>query len=381
MRIIHLCLASVYVDGRSYQENELIRQHVSDGHEVLVVASTENHDPRGRTVFVEPGDYLGEEGARVLRIPYRAMLPGRLGPKLRAHPGVRGILDDFAPDSILFHGLCGWELLTVAAYGEDNPSVLVYADCHADWNNSARSFLSREILHKRFYRAIVQKALPRLRKLLCTTPGVMDFAEEVYQVPRERLELFPLAGHPVPDERYGPARRRARARHGVQDGQILFVQSGKQTRRKKLLESLRAFAQVPDPRFRLVIVGSLFDDIRSEAEALIAADPRVSFAGWQSVEELNDLLCGADVYLQPGTQSVTMQNSLCARCAVVIDDVPSHRIHHEGNGWLINPEQPLEAILREISQGPERIGPMGDASYRIAKERLDYAVLANRVLR
>lgn len=381
MRIVHLCLASVYVDGRSYQENELIRQHVADGHEVLVVASTENHDGDGRTVFVEPGEYVGDDGARVLRIPYDKLLPGRLGPKLRAHPNVRGILDDFAPDSILFHGLCGWELLTVANYGRDNPSVLVYADCHADWNNSARSFLSRELLHKWFYRSIIHRALPRLRKVLCTTPGVMDFVEEVYQVPRDRLELFPLAGHPVPDDKYGSARARGRARHEVQDDQILFVQSGKQTRRKKLLESLRAFAQVPDPRFRLVIVGSLFEDIRSEAEALIAADPRVLFAGWQSVAELNDLLCGADVYLQPGTQSVTMQNSLCARCAVVIDDVPSHRIHHEGNGWLINAEHPLEDILQEISDQPEQIEVMGEASYRIAKDRLDYAVLADRVLR
>jgi glycosyltransferase involved in cell wall biosynthesis len=308
------------------------------------------------------------------------MLPGPLGPKLRIHRKVRGILVDFAPESILFHGLCGWELLTVADYARDNPSVLLYADCHADWNNSARSFLSREILHKRFYRGIIQKALPRLRKVLCTTPGVMDFVEEVYRVPRERLELFPLAGHPVSDETYVRARARARARHGIEDDQILFVQSGKQTRRKKLLESLRAFAQVSAPGFRLVIAGSLFDDIRSEAEALIAADPRVSFAGWQSVEELNDLLCGADVYLQPGTQSVTMQNSICARCAVVIDDVPSHRIHHDGNGWLINPDHPLEAILREISDNPERLGPMGEASYQIAKDRLDYAVLAERVL-
>ena len=41
MKIAHICLSCFYIDGFSYQENELVRQNVSDGHDVLVITSTE----------------------------------------------------------------------------------------------------------------------------------------------------------------------------------------------------------------------------------------------------------------------------------------------------------------------------------------------------
>ena len=46
MKIIHLCLSCFYIDNYRYQENELVREHVTDGHEVLVVASTDRKSTR-----------------------------------------------------------------------------------------------------------------------------------------------------------------------------------------------------------------------------------------------------------------------------------------------------------------------------------------------
>lgn len=380
MKIVHMCLANFFIDGRAYQENELVRQHVRDGHDVTVLASTENHDDRGRTVFVEPTTYTGAEGARVVRIPYHPWIPRFLAPKLRIHRNVSAMLEEMAPDVVIFHGLVGFELLTAVRFSREHPQVVLHADCHADYDNSARTFLSRYLLHGLYYRGIVRRALPELGGVLCTTMSVMQFVHQVYGVPEDRLEFFPLAGHPVPEDRYHRLRRQKRSELGLTSEHILIIQSGKQTRRKKLLESLEAFVDLPDDRFRLVIAGSLFDDIRSRAEVLISRDDRITFVGWQSVEDLNALLCAADVYLQPGTQSVTMQNSLCAHCAVVIDDVPSHRVYHCGNGWLINEQNTLKDIFHAIAEDPEQLEAMQSASFEFAKATIDYRKLATRLL-
>ena len=380
MKIAHLCLSCFYIDGHSYQENELVREHVSQGHDVLIVASTENLGRDGKLTYNRPGEYLGEENAQVIRLPYREFLPQKIMRKLRIHPGVYDCLENFQPDVIFFHGLCGWELLTVARYKRAHPEVLFYADSHEDWHNSARSFVSRELLHKRYYGPILRRALPQIEKLLCISTETMDFVEEAYSIAPDRLEFFPLAGHPIPDQLYSKLRKSTRASLGVEDHHIVFVQSGKQTVTKKLIESLNAFATTPDPDFRLLIVGVLFDDIREEGQRLIDADTRVTFLGWKNASELTEILAAADIYLQPGTQSVTMQNSLGAHCAVILNDVKSHAFYLRDNGWLINGEHTLDQIMAEVSARKSELVQLQDASYQIAQEFLDYSKLAKRVL-
>lgn len=376
MRIAHLCLSNWYVDGVFYQENELIAQHVRDGHDVLVIASTETVR-EGKLDYVEPSRFVGPEGARVIRLDYR-LWPPKLARKLRVHAGVYRLLLEFKPDAILFHGACGWEVVTAARYARKHPHVKFYIDSHEDHYNSARNFLSREVLHKIYYRMCLSWALPEAKKILCISTETMDFVERIYNVPREKLEFFPLGGRPVASKEYRGRRAETRNRMGMADGDILIVQSGKQTRRKKLLDSLDAFASAAPANAHLFIVGSLGPDIRDEAGRRIASTPRVTFLGWRNVEELTDLLCAADVYLQPGTQSVTMQHSLCCHCAVVIDDVPSHRVYIDGNGWLINDDVPLEKAIAQLDQVD--LGKMRERSYVIASRLLDYAVLSKRVL-
>ena len=377
MRIAHLCLSNFYIDGRSYQENELVRQHHDAGHEVLVLASTETHSSEGKLAYVRPGDY-DDNGVTIRRLPYRGWLPKKVMIKLRMHPGVYGELTRFAPDSILFHGTCGYELLAAARYAREHKHVRFYIDSHEDWNNSARTFVSREVLHRRFYGPILRKAAPCAGKILCVSSESIDFVHDLYEIPRDQLEWYPLGGSPVAPSEYEHRRVATRARLGLTDENKLFVQSGKQTRRKRLLEALSAFASVDDPDLRLVLVGVLGDDIRADAEPLIAADDRVDFVGWKNPAELTDLLCAADVYLQPGTQSATMQHSLCCHCAVILDNVPAHELYKNDNGWFIDATHELAKAV-EAAAGSDQLQAMGERSFQFASERLDYRRLADRV--
>lgn len=379
MKIVHVCLSSFFMDGHLYQENELVLAHVSMGYEVLVIASTEVFNEHGHIVYVQPSEYTGGEGARVIRLPYRRSLPHAFARRFRSYTGVKAILDDFAPDAIMFHGSSAWELLTVADYVQKHPNVIFHIDSHADANNSGQNWVSREVLHRRFYAPILRRSMRFSGRLLCVSLSVMDFARNVYHIPDDRLEFFPLGGRIPPTDACDAMRRNVRETLGIDDDTILIIQSGKQDYRKKLPHSLRALAQVDDPNLRLVIAGVLQSDVKEECEALIDADPRVTFLGWQSSNELTKLLCAADVYLQPGSQSATMQHSLCCGCAVILDAVASHEPYVDGNGWLISNQSELLDTLRAIKKTD--VVAMQQKSLDFARKNLAYSSLAARLTR
>jgi glycosyltransferase involved in cell wall biosynthesis len=380
MKIVHICLSCFYIDNYSYQENELVAQNVKDGHDVVVVASTETFGVDRRLAYVNPGEYMGSDGVRVMRIPYSKFLPEKIMRKLRIHPGLYKILEKENPDVIMFHGLCGWELLTAARYKSKHSAVILYADSHEDLNNSARGFISKYILHYIYYRSILKMALRRIEKILCISQDVIVFVRDFYGVPSDRIEFYPLGGEVLSDECYGEIRRNTRNHYGIKDEQVLFVQSGKIDKIKKLIESLQEFKKIEGDRYRFLISGSLQEDVRQDVLKLVSEDQRVSFIGWKSPKELQALLCAADVYVQPGSQSATMQMSICCRCAVILDDVLSHQPFVNGNGWLVGKNMSLdEAFLEASSCSREKLSDMDNKSADIAESVLDYKLLAKRI--
>ena len=227
MKILHCCLSCFYIDNYNYQENMLVREHVRAGHEVLVLASTENYDAQGKLSYGPPGRYCGSDGAEVLRLPYRNLGPHALMKKVRAYPGVYQKLTAVRPDVIVFHGACAWELMTVLRYKKNNPSVKIYIDSHEDFNNSACSFISRNILHKLFYRPVFRKSIPHVEKVLCVSTETMDFIGGLYGCPKDKMEYFPLGGVIFDDETHQVNRLDIREKYNIPLDALVFFQSGK----------------------------------------------------------------------------------------------------------------------------------------------------------
>lgn len=379
MKIIHLCVSCFYIDNYRYQENELVREHVATGNEVLVVASTETYLNNLSLGYTAPGEYMGSDGARVIRLPYGGLLPFFLKKKLRKHNRVSQILRDFKPDIIVFHGLCGWELRSVARYKRDNPHVRLYVDSHEDSNNSAVGKLSK-LLHAFYYRPLIRQALPYIDKVLCISLETMDFCREKYGLNDDVMEFFPLGGYIADDDSYQKQRSQTRASLGIHSANTVFIQSGKFDHKKKLVESLMAFSATKSEDFRFLIVGKVHESIAKQVEEISRRDTRVSFLGWKTADELYTLLCAADVYVQPGSQSATMQMSLCARRPVIIADVPSHVPFVDGNGWKVKSQGDLVEAFAEIEAKPEILDLLSLRSLEIASNLLDYRRMAKRLL-
>lgn len=361
-----------------YQENELVRCHVEMGHEVLIIASTQIYAKEaGRRVHVRAGVYHTVPGARLVRVPYWSPFSDRVMRKIRAYRGVRKLLEEFSPDSLVFHGTSAFELLGVARYAASRPNMLFYIDNHTDQYNSGRNFLSH-LIHRFYYGPILRHAVKRARTVLCNTKDGMEFLEKVYGVPGSAVEYFPLGGRMPEEKEYERRRERGRGRYQVGADQILIVQAGKQTREKRLEESLEAVRAVGPGNVRFVIAGSLDETMAPIVDGYLKSRNFIQWVGWLGAEELLDLLCAADIYLQPGTQSVTLQQSLCCRCAVVIRSYLSHDMYVNGNGFIIGRDGSLPEILERLKASD--LKAMGEQSYQIAREHLDYRKLARRLL-
>jgi hypothetical protein len=382
MRIAHICPSS-FTDGLTYQENLLVKQNRDDGHEVLVIASTESVDERTNTKLVQnvPGRSTTSIGIDLVRLPYRKGLPLVVARKVRALQGLRHELEQFDPDVVLFHCGQSWEILTLRDFARAHQSSRCFVDFHSDPFWSGRSVFSRVFLHRIFYRWLIRRSLPSLQPPLCISIDVQNFVSEMYGLPRESLEFFPLGGFVYNDVTYKKLRDQGRARLGVRADQLLLLQTGKFDRRKKLVESLRAFqaADIKDAVF--VIAGAIGPDIADEAALLIDSQPNVRNLGWVGSDALFELLCACDCYIQPGTQSATMQLALCARCPVLLDDVPSHVPFIDGNGWLIRSKESLEVLFRQIDRDRASLPKLSEQSLYIAQRLLDYKSLAARLYR
>lgn len=379
MKILHLMLSNYYINNYGYQENILPRQNAEDGHDVKIIASTETFVDNQRLGYTAPSIYINADGIEVIRLPYSSWLPHFIMKKIRSYPDVYNHLTAFKPDVILFHGSSAWELLTVARYKRRNPDIRLFTDSHADWNNSGTNFVSKWLLHRGLYRWVIQKSIPYIDRIFYISMEAKDFLVENYGVPESSMEFFPLGGILLRSEERNQKRDAKRIELGLKEDDLLFVHTGKMDALKRTEDLLMAFSRVQDSRFRLLLIGSIPDEVRERIGPLIQADKRVAFLGWKDAHELLGYLCACDMYVQPGGQSVTMQNAMCAGAAVMLYPHRSHIPYLDGNGYFVKSAEDMAACFLKISQNPGVLRLMGQNSILVAREILDYRKLATRL--
>ncbi len=379
MRILHLCLAAFYIDNYSYQENVLSRIHKEDGNEVLVIASTETYVDNMNLGYVEPSEYVGDDGIRVMRIPYAFMGSHYVATKIRKYVGLTKAIEEFQPDVIFSHDLCYYSVLEVVKYLKKHPHVRFFADTHTASYNSGMNWVSMNILHKMIYKSLIKKALPYVEKYFYIGENEKIFSEEVYKIPKDILEFYPLGGI-IPDrDMYDTERARIRKLLNVEDHELLFMHSGKMTKQKKTIELLSAFSKADALKAKMIIIGSVGDDIKSEFESILSKDSRIVYLGWKKSSELSEYLLGCDMYCQPGSVSVTLQNAVCSLVPVMTyPHLIYQKIDMDNFVWVENEEE-MHAVFENINSGKLDICKLKEKTELCATTYLDYKKLARRI--
>lgn len=379
MKILHFMLSCFYIDGYNYQENALARQNKLDGHDVKIIASTVTFIDNGKPGYVIPSSYINEDGIPVIRLPFKRIISQSVSSKIRAYPKVYYLINEFDPDIIFFHGIAAYELKTISRYKKNHPNVKLYVDNHADNLNSATNAFSKIILHKLFYKNIIRKALPYIDKIFYITYECEKFLKDMYQIPDTLMEFYPLGGEIVFSEKYNSLRSSTRTRLSLDSNNILIVHAGKMDNEKRTIEVINAFSNTTNVNFRLILLGTLLDEIKEEALKLIEADERISYLGWQNPEQMKEYLCAADLYLQPGGQSSTMQNALCCGCAVALYPHESHKHLLSDNAFYVETVNDMINLFNNILVNQMKIDCKKRQAMLVATEWLDYKKLASRL--
>lgn len=378
MKIVHIDLTGPFTVGMNYQENILPEINASDGNEVYLIASQYKWE-KDRMIKTEQVQEMTEAGVRIIRFPFIKLGIPLLTERLRIVKGMYRILDELCPNVIMLHGFQTMSVIAVTKYMKKNAECKLFVDTHSDWINSAPNFVSKYVLHRGFYALMSKAVLKYTSKIWCISYDVMAFSHEAYDISYDRLEWYPLGGTIFTEEEYLKRRYDIRVKHSIAEDDILMVHSGKMSHSKKTDELLELMKMVKNPKIKMILVGEMDAEIKIIYKNCAGDDERIIFTGWKTGEELLSYLCAADIYVQPGTQSATMQNAACCKCALLLYPYESHLRLFGDSVFYVEGIEDMIKIMAEMEDNPTMMGQYRDKSFAIAKEKLDYKKLAGKL--
>lgn len=375
MKFLHIQFTSQYTEGMTYQENQLPPEMVKLGHEVYFwgtcIARIDSELKN-----VQSGEERLEDGVILRRFPYVRVLNNLLTNKLKYVSGIYKELEKLNPDMIMVHDFQTMSGHAIVKYVKDHPHVQMVADSHTDKYNSARNFLSKYILHKMLFRPIAKKIQKHSKKIYYLSAEVKEFLLDIYKMEEYNLSLLPLGGNLLDEKIYQFYRGKRREELGMEEYSVLVMHSGKLDKGKKTKDLLDAFGEIKDENTILIIIGKLMDDTEKEIKEAVDNDnrnKRIRYLGWKTGTELLEYLCAADIYVQPGTPSATLQNAACCRCAIITYPHVGYQkeIMKDSALYAANKEE-LGEKLKNLITDRECLATMKKKAEMVACTLLDY---------
>lgn len=344
MKIVHLCLGCFYVDNYSYQENMLPKYHVKMGHDVTVIASLLSFDKNGKPCYLEKAsEYHDKNGYKVVRLNYK--LPRGIFKILKGYQGLYDRLEIEQPDVIFIHGVAIYDTSVVVKYLKSHPRVKLYGDNHGDYINSAKTWLSKNILNGIIRRYYVSRLDPYLIKCFGVTPLRCEFLKDVYGVDPRKVEFLPMGvdDEAIPQDR-NAIRSQIRQELNISEDSFVIITGGKIDTKKNihiLIESLKA---INNKSIHLIICGVLAPEMQYLKTMF---DENIHYLGWCSAEKVMNCMISSDMACFPGTHSTLWEQAVGVGLPVIFKywDGMTH-MNVCDNCLFINGEDTQEIVSR-----------------------------------
>lgn len=305
MKVIHLCLGCFFPDNYSYQENMLPKFHKKLGYEVEVIASLVTFDKDGKGTFMPKASiYKNEYDIKVTRLDYKK--PLKIFRKLKKYVGTMETLEKAQPDIIFIHGCQFMDMNIVVKYLKKHKNVKVYVDNHADFSNSGTNWLSKNILHKIFWRHTAKMIEPYTTKFYGVLPARVDWLVNMYKLPKNKCELLAMGADDdkIKEVEQENAREVIRKKHNIDKSDFLIVTGGKIDKWKlQTLMLMEAVSNIQNNKVKLIVFGSVTPEIKERLNALINGT-KVQYIGWIPSDDSYKYWAAADLVVFPGRHSV-----------------------------------------------------------------------------
>ena len=386
MKISHILFDDYpFIDNWGYQENKLIKYQITND-DIIVVA--------GRYVPTILQDHTSlkslerfEErqiGEHVLRVYRLDCVFGNsvLGKKIKYFKGLKKLLLKEKPDYIFVHDLHSFSLISVNNYLRTHDTKCV-ADVHINYANSCSNKLSY-LMHRYIYRPLILHNISRIAKIYYLNDNCRRFIDELYGLNKgtHNIGFLPLGGEIAEKEEIINTKNELYKKMSLTQKDVIFLHSGKFTSKKKTNELISSFIQTDDSRFRLLLIGSPDNSIKSEFDRLVGSDKRILYLGWKKNHDLMKYLMLCDVYLQPGSPSVTAHEAMCKGCATVLSTEGNHysAFVPKDCAIYISSVDDLNDLFNKISEDPSYIDTFKTKGYELAKKLFDYKTQARIII-
>lgn len=380
MKVVHILFDDYpYILNWGYQENKLA-YYQSENHDVTII--TGQYVPTIIEEFVnlndlKPYEIIQNENRKPIRIYRLKCLFGNMfiAKKIKYYKKLKKVLNNIQPDRIVLHDLHSLSLFTVSRFLKKHKNVICNADIHVNDMNSGRNHLSK-FMHKYFYKWIIQKNIKNIDQVFYLSENSRLFIKNMYKIDETNcnLCLLPLGGELISLKEKENTQKAFKIKNNIPENAIIFLHSGKFTKLKKTIELLEAFSSVKDNRFYLYIVGQPYEDLKDVFYKMVEKDSRIIYLGWKTNEELMSYLSICDVYLQPGSPSVTAHEAMCKGCVTLLSnkgDFYQSFINQE-SAYYISDAQDILTFFEKVSNGDINIEEYKKNAYNIAKKIFDY---------
>ena len=348
MRIVHISPNATYNDYWGYQENLLPKYQSNMGHEVILITTVKMH-VNGAVVEGETGDYILSDGVRVIRRRYKKIVSKVLTNVISFIP-VIDILNEFEPDLIFFHGLISCTIFDVIKYKKKHPHCVIVQDNHLDYNIGFKQITLKQKIMRSWYRLLNKKTSKYVEKIYGVTPWRSEYAKDYFQIPTDKLDLLIMGADDdcMHLQNRNEIRNEIRTKYNVLQDDFLIVSGGKIDRKKKIDELIKAVINLP--KVKLIIFGSISEEICEEIKQLIEKSSNVIMIGWIESKEVYNYFYAADLVFFPGQHSVLWEQACASKVPCVFEKWPGmEHVNNGGNSDFISPIT-IESIQNKITE-------------------------------
>ena len=379
MKILHVCLSGYYSEGWGYQDNLMTEQNIQNGYEVHVIASRFHRSIDNKIVKNPNNSYIDKYGVYIHRLDFKFPYLGKFNNNVRIYRGLLKTMQFIKPDIIFVHGLQFLDINTIAKYAKRNHITKIYADNHAMHSNSAKSIISKYILHRIIYKYFINRNAVIFKKIFYINESSKKFLISEYKI-KKNIEFFPLCGKTISVNSREIKRQTMRKKLGLSESDIVFIHAGKLNKEKKTLELIKTFNELESLAY-LVIVGSVDDAISFNFYKEIKKNNSIYYVGWKNSDELIDYLCCGDVLVQPGSQSILFQQAISCGLALILDkNEDTEKLVKYNNGLLLSKIEELRESLLFFLNEKNILVEYKKKSYLLATKELNYDVISKKYL-
>ena len=333
MKIMHVCLVGAYNEGWTYQENMLSKFHSKQGHSVYLICIPYELADCGVRISSDT-DYVNEYGVHVKRLAQKFAI----GKRIVWYVGVKESLENFNPDVIFVHGCQFMDANVIKKYKNKHPNTRIYVDNHADFTNSAKNWISRNLLHKILWRHKAHVLEPVTTKFYGVLPARVDFLKTVYHLPAEKCELLLMGGDDDLIKKVSEPQNRLyiRKKYNILDNDFLIVTGGKIDRYKKqTIKLIEAVRSINIPNIKLLVFGSVSSELKEEFNSLIDGNT-IHYVGWVEPNETYSYFAASELVVFPGRHSVFWEQVAAQGIPMICKDWPgTHHVDVGGNTVFI----------------------------------------------